>query len=139
MDDRKGSHRVSGLALAGCRGNAKMVTDWVLIQPLIPIAVGRRSIAFPWRSVKAGVDRAFNLCPNPGKRLILGQPAGVHDDQLRVDLPPVPNGHGPFLLSLLFLFLPIVLPPVMTILSQPATSSTEKFEQAPFSCSSTKT
>ena len=29
-------------------------------------------------------------------RLIPGQPAGVHDVQLRIDLPPVSNGHGPF-------------------------------------------
>ena len=29
-------------------------------------------------------------------RLIPGQPAGVHDVQLRIDLPPISNGHGPF-------------------------------------------
>ena len=63
---------------------------------LIPIAVGERSIAFPRRSVKAGVDGTHDLCPNPGKRLIRGQPAGIHDVQLRIDLPPVANRHGPF-------------------------------------------
>ena len=34
----------------------KWMTDGELIQPLIPIAVGEDSIAFPRRSVKAGVD-----------------------------------------------------------------------------------
>ena len=48
---------------------------------MIPIAVGERSIAFPRRSVKAGVNKARNLCPNPGKQLIPGQPAGEHDVQ----------------------------------------------------------
>ena len=63
---------------------------------MIPIAVGEKSIAFPRRSVKAGVNRTHNLCPNPGKRLIPGQPAGIHDVQFRIDLSPVSNGHGPF-------------------------------------------
>ena len=63
---------------------------------MIPIAVGERSIAFPRRSVKAGVNRARNPCPNPGKQLIPGQPAGEHDVQFRIDLSPVSNGHGPF-------------------------------------------
>ena len=34
----------------------KWVTDGEPEQPLIPIAVGEDSIAFPRRSVKAGVD-----------------------------------------------------------------------------------
>ena len=50
----------------------KWVTDGEPEQPLIPIAVGEDSIAFPRRSVKAGVNRARNLCPNPGKPLIPG-------------------------------------------------------------------
>ena len=61
-----------------------------------PIAVGERSIAFPRRSVKAGVNRTRSLRSGYGKLLILGQPAGVHDVELRIDLPPVSNGHGPF-------------------------------------------
>ena len=56
MDDCKRSHRVSGVALAGCRGNAKMGVDGKSVKPVIPIAVGEKSIAFPGRSVKAGVD-----------------------------------------------------------------------------------
>jgi len=34
----------------------KWVADGKLVKPLIPIAVGERSIAFPRRSVKAGVN-----------------------------------------------------------------------------------
>ena len=74
----------------------KWIADGKPVKFLIPIAVGEDSIAFSRRSVKAGVDRTHNLCPNPGKPLIPGQPAGVHDVQLRIDLPPVSNGHGPF-------------------------------------------
>ena len=40
------------------------------------------------RSVKAGVNRTHSLCPNPGKRLIPGQPAGAHDVLLPIDLAP---------------------------------------------------
>ena len=74
----------------------KWIADGKPVKFLIPIAVGEDSIAFPRRSVKAGVDRTHNLCPNPGKPLIPGQPAGEHDVQLCIDLPPVSNGHGPF-------------------------------------------
>ena len=74
----------------------KWIADGQLRESLIPIAVGEDSIAFPRRSVKAGVNRARNLWPNPGKQLIPGQPAGEHDVQFRIDLPPVSNGHGPF-------------------------------------------
>ena len=34
----------------------KWVTDGSPVKPVIPIAVGEKSIAFPRRSVKAGVD-----------------------------------------------------------------------------------
>lgn len=74
----------------------KWMADGRPVKPLIPIAVGEDNIAFPRRSVKAGVKRTHKLCPSPGKWLIPGQPAGVHVVQLRVDLPPVSNGHGPF-------------------------------------------
>ncbi|MBR2700352.1 MAG: hypothetical protein IKE76_17365, partial [Clostridia bacterium] len=37
------------------------------------------------------LQRTHNLCPNPGKPLIPGQPAGEHDVQLCIDLPPVSN------------------------------------------------
>lgn len=59
----------------------KWMTDGRPVKSVIPIAVGERSIAFPRRSVKAGVNKARNLCPNPGKQLIPGQPAGEHDVQ----------------------------------------------------------
>ena len=78
----------------------KWMADGRPVKPLVPIAVGERSIAFPRRSVKAGVNRTHILCPYPGKRLIPGQPAGIHDVQLRIDLPPVANGHGPFFCQL---------------------------------------
>ena len=78
----------------------KWMADGRRVKPVIPIAVGERSIAFPRRSVKAGVNRTHILCPYPGKRLIPGQPAGIHDVQLRIDLPPVANGHGPFFCQL---------------------------------------
>ena len=38
----------------------KWLTDGRPVKPVIPIAVGERSIAFPRRSVKAGVDRTRN-------------------------------------------------------------------------------
>ena len=77
----------------------KWVADGRPAKPVIPIAVGERSIAFPRRSVKAGVNRAHNLCPDPGKRLIPGQPAGVHDVQLRIDLPQFRTGMVHFFVS----------------------------------------
>ena len=77
----------------------KWMADGRRMMLLIPIAVGERSIAFPRRSVKAGVDGTHDLCPNPGKRLIRGQPAGIHDVQLRIDLPPSSNGSVHFFLS----------------------------------------
>ena len=80
----------------------KWEADGRPVKPDIPIAVGEKSIAFPRRSVKAGVDRRHDLCPNHGKQLIPGQPAGVHDVQLRVDLSPVLDGH--FLLLSLTIF-----------------------------------
>ena len=36
-----------------------------------------------------------NECSASG-RLVAAQPARIHNGQLRVDLPPVPNGQGPF-------------------------------------------
>ena len=61
-------------------------------QHLIPIAVGEDSIALPRRSIKAGVNIMCILRSRPGQTLIPGQSAGVHDVQLRVDLPPVSDG-----------------------------------------------
>ena len=43
---------------------------------------------------KLGADRTHNLCPNVGKRLISGLPAGIHAVSLRIDLNPVTNRHG---------------------------------------------
>ena len=64
--------------------------------PLIPIAVGETRIAFPRCSVKAGGDPARNRHPDRSKLLIPGQPAGIHDVQFRINLPPIPNGQGSF-------------------------------------------
>ena len=36
------------------------------------------------------------MAPALSGRLILHEPAGVHDVKFRVDLPPVLHGHGPF-------------------------------------------
>ena len=74
----------------------KWTTDGDAKKPLIPIAVGGKSIAFPRRSVKADVDRARVLRTGSGRSSIPSQSAGIHDIQLRVDLPPISNGHGPF-------------------------------------------
>ena len=59
--------------------------------PLMPIAVGETRIAFPRRSVKAGGDPTHNRPPDRSKLLIPGQPAGIHDVQLRINLSPVQN------------------------------------------------
>ena len=40
----------------------KWIADGDPMKLLIPIAVGEKSIAFPRRSVKAGVDRTHKLC-----------------------------------------------------------------------------
>ena len=74
----------------------KWIADGDAKKLLIPIAVGEKSIAFPRRSVKAGVDRTHKLCSSSVRPSIPGQPAGIHDIQLRADLPPVSSGHGSF-------------------------------------------
>lgn len=74
----------------------KWMADGETKKFLIPIAVGEKSIAFPRRSVKAGVDRTRILRTGSGRSSIPSQSAGIHDIQLRVDLPPISNGHGPF-------------------------------------------
>ena len=74
----------------------KWMVDGETKKSLISIAVGEKSIAFPRRSVKAGVDRTRVLRTGSGRSSIPSQSAGIHDIQLRVDLPPISNGHGPF-------------------------------------------
>ena len=93
--ERQRSHCVSGLGLAGCRGNAKMGNRREAMKVLIPVAIGAIaiSIAFSRRSVKAGVERTLSLRPG---RSIAAQPAGIHNGQFRVNLPPISNGQGPF-------------------------------------------
>lgn len=80
----------------------KWMTDGEALKPVIPIAVGEDSIAFPQCTFKAGVDLHLLAGKLPGKLLIPGQPAGMHDVQLRVDLSPVLDGH--FLLLSLTIF-----------------------------------
>ena len=89
--------------IAECRSSRKNVKEWCEAQGIITktyyywekqfVTEASRQLAVPV------VNKMHNLCHDPGKRLIPGQPAGVHDIQLRVDLPPVPNYLGPFFFS----------------------------------------
>ena len=65
----------------------KWTTNGEAKKPLIPIAVGGKNIASPRSSAKAGVDRTRVLRSGSGRPSIPGQPAGIHDIQLRADLP----------------------------------------------------
>ena len=53
----------------------KWIADGDPMKLLIPIAVGEKSIAFPRRSVNAGVDRTHKLCFSSVRPSIPGQPA----------------------------------------------------------------
>ena len=77
----------------------KWIADVDAKKLLIPIAVGEKSIAFPRRSVKAGVDRTHKLCFSSVRPSIPGQPAGIHNLQFCIDLPPISNGQRPFFSS----------------------------------------
>lgn len=73
----------------------KWMAEGMTEKLLIPIAVGENSIAFPRRSGKAASIDDSPQCFCPAVSLIPGQPARVHDIQLRIDLPPVSDGSGP--------------------------------------------
>ena len=92
--NRQRSHRASGLALAGCRENAKMGNRR---------AANEGSDSRHRRCNKHSIFPAFcqgwrsngRSASGPGWS-VATQPAGIHNGQFRVDLPPVSNGQGPF-------------------------------------------